>query len=45
MAPLGLTAPAALVALLSPLGYTILGLINRAALDTAAANAIGPTSN
>jgi hypothetical protein len=45
MAPLGLTAPAALTAPLSPLGYAILSLTNRVALNTMAANAIGPTSN
>jgi hypothetical protein len=45
MALLGLTAPAALAAPLSPLGYAVLGLANRAALDAAAANAAGPTGN
>jgi hypothetical protein len=45
MTSLGLIAPAALVAPLSSLSYTILGLINRAALNTMAANTIGPTSN
>jgi hypothetical protein len=45
MALLSLTAPAVLAALLSPLGYTILGLTNRVALNTMAANTIGPTSN
>jgi hypothetical protein len=45
MALLGLAAPAALAAPLSPLSYIILGLINRVALNTMAANAIGPTSN
>jgi hypothetical protein len=45
MAPLGLAAPTALAALLSPLGYIILSLTNYAALNTAVANTIGPTSN
>jgi hypothetical protein len=45
MAPLGLIAPAALVAPLSPLGYTILGLINYVALNAVAANTIGPAGN
>jgi hypothetical protein len=45
MASLGLTAPAALTAPLSPLGYIILSLTNYTALNTTAANTIGPTSN
>jgi hypothetical protein len=45
MALLSLTAPAALAAPLSPLSYTILSLINRVALNTMAANTIGPASN
>jgi hypothetical protein len=45
MALLGLVAPAALVALLSPLGYPILGLTNCVALNAMAANAIGLASN
>jgi hypothetical protein len=45
MALLGLIAPAALAALLSPLSYIILSLINYTALNTMAANTIGPTSN
>jgi hypothetical protein len=45
MAPLSLVAPAALAAPLSPLGYTVLGLINCVALNTTATNAIGPASN
>jgi hypothetical protein len=51
---LGLIAPIMLVALLSPLSYTILSLANYIAptiialvntLNIAAANTIGPTSN
>jgi hypothetical protein len=45
MAPLGLIAPAVLMASLSPLSYIILSLINYVALNTMAANAISPTSN
>jgi hypothetical protein len=45
MALLGLIAPTVLMAPLSPLSYTILGLINCAALNTTAANAIGLTGN
>jgi hypothetical protein len=45
MALLGLVAPAALAAPLSPLSYTILSLTNRVALNTMAANTIGPTGN
>jgi hypothetical protein len=45
MALLGLAAPAALMAPLSPLGYTILGLTNCVALNAIVANAIGLASN
>jgi hypothetical protein len=45
MAPLGLAAPAVLMALLSPLSYIILGLTNYIALNTVAANTIGPVGN